>query len=61
MEDNARDFIGVARRSATEKTCLMVFFWGGLVEPFKSLMPYWHPEESLEDCQPGSAFERLSL
>ncbi len=26
----------------------MVFFWGGLAEPFKSRMPYWHPEESLE-------------
>ncbi len=23
--------------------------WGGLVKPFKSRMPYWHPEESLED------------
>ncbi len=30
MEDYARDFVGVAHRSATEKTCLMVFFWGGL-------------------------------
>ncbi len=49
MEDYARDFIGGARRSATEKTCLMVFFWGGLAEPFKSRMPYWTPEESLED------------
>ncbi len=26
----------------------MVFFWGGLAEPFKSRMPYWHPEDSLE-------------
>ncbi len=49
IEDYARDFVGGARRSATEKTCLMVFFWGGLAEPFKSLMPYWHPEESLEE------------
>ncbi len=49
IEDYARDFVGRARRSATEKTCLMVFFWGGLAEPFKSLMPYWHPEESLEE------------
>ncbi len=48
MEDYARDFVGVACRSATEKTCFMVFFWGGLAEPFKSLMPYWHPEELLE-------------
>ncbi len=32
-----------------EKACLMVFFWGGLAEPFKSRMPYWHPEESLEE------------
>ncbi len=47
MEDYAKDIIGVTRRSAQE-TCLMVFFWGGLVEPFKSRMPYWHPEESLE-------------
>ncbi|XP_026145924.1 uncharacterized protein LOC113120203 [Carassius auratus] len=27
----------------------MVFFWGGLAEPFKSLMPFWHPDETLED------------
>ncbi|KAF4109742.1 hypothetical protein G5714_008994 [Onychostoma macrolepis] len=27
----------------------MVIVWGGLAEPFKSLMPYWAPEESLED------------
>ncbi len=39
--------MGVAHQSATEKACLMVFFWGGLAEPFKSRMPYWHPEESL--------------
>ncbi len=45
----ARDFMGVARQSATEKACLMVFFWGGLAEPFKSRMPYWHPDESLEE------------
>ncbi len=49
IEDYARDFVGVARQWATEETCLMVFFWGGLAEPFKSLMPYWHPEESLEE------------
>ncbi len=49
MEVYARDFVGVARRSATEKTCFMVFFWGSLAEPFKSRMPYWHPEESLEE------------
>ncbi len=45
----ARHFLGVARRSATEKTCLMVIFWGGLAKPFKSRMHYWVPEESLED------------
>ncbi|KTG35894.1 hypothetical protein cypCar_00043160 [Cyprinus carpio] len=45
--DYARDFVGVARQS--EKTCIIVFFWGGLTEPFKSLMLYWVPEESLED------------
>ncbi len=48
IENYARDFVGVARQSATEKACLMVFFWGGLAEPFKSRMPYWHPEDSLE-------------
>ncbi len=48
IEVYARDFVGVARQSATEEACLMVFFWGGLAEPFKSRMPYWHPEESLE-------------
>ncbi|KAF4110736.1 hypothetical protein G5714_007767 [Onychostoma macrolepis] len=48
-EEYTRDFFGVACRSATEKTCLMVIFWGGLAEPYKSLMPYWAPEESLED------------
>ncbi len=32
-----------------ENTCLMVVFWGGLAEPFKSRMPYWVPEELLED------------
>ncbi len=41
--------MGVARRSAMEKACLMVTFWGGLGEPFRSCMPYWNPEESLED------------
>ncbi len=25
------------------------FFLGGLAEPFKSRMPYWHPKESLEE------------
>ncbi len=48
IEVYARDFMGVARQSATEEACLMVFFWGGLAEPFKSRMPYWHPEDSLE-------------
>ncbi len=48
IEVYARDFVGVARQSATEEACLMVFFWGGLAEPFKSQMPYWHPEDSLE-------------
>ncbi|KAF4112133.1 hypothetical protein G5714_006928 [Onychostoma macrolepis] len=37
------------RTYATEKTCLMVIFWGVLADPFKSMMPYWAPEESLED------------
>lgn len=44
IEEYARDFFGVAHQSAMEKTCLMVVFWGGL-----ALMPYWVPEESLED------------
>ncbi len=48
IEVYARDFMEVARQSATEEACLMVFFWGGLAEPFKSRMPYWHPEDSLE-------------
>ncbi len=30
-------------------TCLMIIFWGGLAEPFRSLMPYLVPEEMLED------------
>ncbi len=33
----------------TDKTCLLVFFWGGLAKPFKSRMPYWVPEEFLAD------------
>ncbi len=49
IEEYARDFMGVARRSAMEKACLMITFWGGLGEPFRSCMPYWNPEESLED------------
>ncbi len=49
IEVYARDFMGVARQSAMEKACLMVFFWGGLAEPFKSRMPYWHPKESMEE------------
>ncbi len=49
MEEYAGHFWEVARRSATDKTCLLVFFWGGLAEPFKSRMPYWVPEESLAD------------
>ncbi len=49
IEKYARHFLGVARQSAMENTCLMVVFWGGLAEPFKSRMPYWVPEELLED------------
>ncbi len=49
IEEYAGRFWEVARRSATEKTCLLVFFWGGLSEPFKSRMPYWNPEELLQD------------
>ncbi len=49
IEDYAKDFMGMACQSATEKTCLMVIFWGGLADPFKSMMPYWAPEESLEE------------
>ncbi|KTG36233.1 hypothetical protein cypCar_00042994 [Cyprinus carpio] len=45
IEEYARDFFGVAHRSPMEKTCLMVVFFGGLAEPFKSLMAYWVPEE----------------
>ncbi len=51
--------MGVARQSAMEKTCLMITFWGGLGEPFRSQMPYWVPEESQH--QSGSEFEWLSL
>ncbi len=46
IEDYAEDFVGMASQSATEKICLMVMFWGGLADPFKSMMPYWAPEES---------------
>ncbi len=40
-----REYGGVCRallgsRSATDKTCLMVFLWGGLAESFKSRMSY---------------------
>ncbi len=48
IEEYAVRFWEVARRSAMEKTCLLVFFWGGLAEPFKTRMPYWNPEDSLE-------------
>ncbi len=48
IEEYAGRFWEVARRSATEKTCLLVFFWGGLAEPLRARMPYWNPEESLE-------------
>ncbi len=30
--DRKIDIMGVARQSAIEKTCLMITFWGGLVE-----------------------------
>ncbi len=49
IEAYTRDFMGVALQLAMEKACLMVFLRGGLAEPFKSRMPYWVPEESLED------------
>ncbi len=49
VEEYARHFWEAARRLATEKTCLLIFFWGGLAEPFKSRMPYWNPEMLLED------------
>ncbi len=48
IEEYAGRFWEVARRLATEKTCLLVFFWGGLAEPLRARMPYWNPEESLE-------------
>ncbi len=43
-----------------------VFFLGGLAKPFKSLMPYWHPEESLEEyinlaLHPSSSAFRVEL
>ncbi len=49
IEVYARDFVGLACQSATGEACLVFFFLGGLAEPFKSRMPYWHPEESLEE------------
>ncbi len=67
IEEYAGRFWEVARRSATEKTCLLVFFWGGLSEPFKSRMPYWNPQELLEDYLnlalhlSGSAFRVESM
>ncbi len=48
VEEYAGHFWEVSCWSVTEKTCLLVFFWGGLAEPFKSRMPYWVPEDSLE-------------
>ncbi len=48
IEEHAGCFWEVARRSATEKTCLLVFFWGRLAEPLRARMPYWNPEDSLE-------------
>lgn len=57
IEQYAREFFGVAQRSMMEKTCLMIIlFWGGLAEPFKSLMPYWVPEESLEGYSTSCPF-----
>ncbi len=49
IDEYGRHSLGVARQSAMEKTFLMVIFWGGLAKPFKFCMPYWVPEESLED------------
>ncbi len=49
LEDYVEDFMGMARQLATEKTSLMVIFWGSLADPFKSMVPYWAPEESLEE------------
>ncbi len=49
IEEYAEDFLGMAHQSATDKTCLMIIFWGGLANPFKSMMPYWAPEALLED------------
>lgn len=34
---------------ATERTWLMVCFWGGPAEPFRSLMPFWPAGENMED------------
>ncbi len=47
--DRKIDFMGVARQSTMEKACLMIIFWGGLAESFRSRMPCWVPEDSLED------------
>ncbi|KAF4109115.1 hypothetical protein G5714_010188 [Onychostoma macrolepis] len=43
-----RDFVEMARQSATEDLP-HGHLLGGLADPFKSMMPYWAPEESLED------------
>ncbi|KAF4097197.1 hypothetical protein G5714_021205 [Onychostoma macrolepis] len=42
IEDYARDFVGVARQSAAERTCLMIFS-GRPSRALQVLMPYWHP------------------
>ncbi len=60
IEVYARDFMEVARQSATEEACLMVFFWGGraLQIPDALLAPRGFTGGV---HQPGSEFNRLRL
>ncbi len=62
LEVYARDFVGVARQSATEEACLMFFWGGGLAESFKYQDALLAPRGVTGGVRkPGSASERLSL
>ncbi len=60
IEVYARDFVGVARQSATEEAYLMMFFWGGraLQIPDALLAPRGFTGGV---HQSGSEFKRLNL
>ncbi|XDV40950.1 hypothetical protein PO909_009926 [Leuciscus waleckii] len=48
IEEYIMDFVELAHWAFFDELCLMIFFRGGLSEPFSSLMPLHHPSWSMK-------------